>query len=107
LIVITEWQVAVSSKFRQEPLEGSPHLDRFRGAFVEVVSVVSEASIQSQGRVFVTIGRVLEISPTHIVLQMLRGSDDQDTEAQTMLLGMASVIAMRSLKANPRSTVTG
>jgi hypothetical protein len=71
------------------------HLQGFVGAFVEVAAVVSEAeSGRTAGRLFITIGRVVEISTTYVILRSLRA---QGLEGEPVLVGLAHVVAMRKL----------
>ena len=49
------------------------------------------------GHVFATIGRVIEVASGHVILETLRGHDATTVRTQRVLLGMASVIAMRTL----------
>lgn len=81
----------------------SPQLAGFVGKFVEVIAVVSEPeSAEHAGHMFVTIGRVLELSPHHVVLETLRGHHEGVHGGERLLLGMAHVVAMRTLTRDPR-----
>jgi hypothetical protein len=81
----------------------SPQLAGFVGKFVEAIAVVSEPeSAEHGGHVFVTIGRVVEISPHHVVLETLRGHRAGVHGGERLLLGMAHIVAMRTLTRDPR-----
>jgi hypothetical protein len=76
----------------------APRLASFLGAFVEVVSVVQESdSPPRSGHVFLTIGRVVGISPTHVQLETLRGQGASAIGGHMVVLGMAHVVIMRML----------
>jgi len=76
----------------------STHLGEFVGTFVEVISLVNESHEgRPAGHVFATIGRVIEVASGHVILETLRGHDATTVRTQRVLLGMASVIAMRTL----------
>jgi hypothetical protein len=70
----------------------SPQLARFLGAAVEVLTVVPTSS---GSHVFLAIGTVLEISPTHLILQSL-GSLGRAGE-EPLLVSLANVIAVHKL----------
>ena len=73
----------------------SPELANFVGEIVEVVAV-AEGESDETGHVFVSIGRVLEMSPGHVVLETLRSADDERPGSR-LLLGMAHIVSMRTL----------
>ncbi|HEY2405661.1 MAG TPA: hypothetical protein VGI10_06650 [Polyangiaceae bacterium] len=86
---------------RKSPANASPQLASFLGAFVEIISIVNESNDERRaGHMFVTIGRVAEISPAHVLLETLRGHDSSSTRTQKVLLGMASVVVLRMLSAD-------
>lgn len=75
----------------------SPDPASLVGRLVEVVAVVREAESSEAGRVFVAIGRVLEVSPGHVLLETLR---DGERPGSRLLLGMADIVALRALSSD-------
>lgn len=73
--------------------EVSPELAGFEGELVEV-TVVGEHDDET-GRVFVTIGRVLEVLPSHVLIETLREGDGRP--GSRLLLDMTHIVAMRTL----------
>ncbi|HEU5073100.1 MAG TPA: hypothetical protein VFU02_02990 [Polyangiaceae bacterium] len=72
----------------------SPELAKFVGELVEVVAVVSQQEGGDAGHVFITMGRVLEMLPGHVVLETLR---EDERPGSRLLLGMTRIVAMRTL----------
>jgi len=82
-----------TAKSREER-EPSPELSHVAGELVEIVAAVSEEESGEAGRVFVTVGRVLEMSPGHVLLETLR---DDGRPGSRLLLSVGQVVAMRTL----------
>jgi len=82
--------------------EVSPELSNFVGELVEVVTVAGEHDDNEDGRVFVTTGRVLEVSASHVVIEALRDADERP--GSRLLLGLADIVSMRTLsnQSSPR-----
>lgn len=72
-------------------------LGEFVGKMVEAISVVAGPKATAGGHLFVSIGRVVEISATHVVLETLRGTASGATHGRTVLLGMEHVVTIRPL----------
>lgn len=68
-------------------------LDSFLGRFVEIVLSAKEHSPDG-GQLFVTIGRVVEITPTYVILEALRGQSPRASVGNKFLLSMAHIVAM-------------
>jgi hypothetical protein len=66
---------------------------RFWAALLKSFWSANEQSPEG-GQVFVTIGRVVEITPTYVVLEALRGQSPRTSAGNKFLLGMAHVVAM-------------
>jgi hypothetical protein len=82
--------------------EISPHLQDFVGALVEITTVVSGIeSGRTLGRLFLTIGRVEEITPAYAILRSLPAHHGEQ-EGDAVLVGLAHVISMRKLSASLR-----
>jgi hypothetical protein len=74
----------------------SQPLAAFVGGVVEIVSVVTDSGSEgSAGHLFVTIGRVVEVSPNYIVLEGLRGHHAGAPQGGPLLLGTKHVLMMR------------
>ena len=77
--------------------EASPELAGFVGELVEVVTVVtvSEQEGNEAGNVVVTIGRALEVSERHVLVETLRDGDERP--GSRLLLATAQIVSMRTL----------
>jgi hypothetical protein len=82
---------------KRKSREDSSHLQRFVGNFVEITAVVANLESEHSGHVYLMLGRVLEISPNHVILQ---SSFPGSPEGETVLIGLAHVVAMRRLSAS-------
>lgn len=72
----------------------SAELASFVGELVEVVVVVSEHEGGEAGHVLVTMGRVLEMSPGHVLIETLRHDERRGSR---LLLSLTHIVAMRTL----------
>jgi hypothetical protein len=76
----------------------SDHLAELVGTVVEVISIVSDSHEgRNGGHIFSTIGRVVEVATDHVMLETLRGHEVSSTRSQRVLLGMASIVVLRTL----------
>jgi len=75
--------------------EVSPEPSSFVGELVEVVTLAEEQEDNEDGRVFVTIGRVLEASASHVVIETLREGDERP--GGRLRLSMDHIVTLRPL----------
>lgn len=77
----------------------SPELAKFVGELVEVVAVLGAHEGSESGHVFVALGRVLEVSPNHVLIETQR---DDERPGSRLLLGLTHIVAMRTLPTDSR-----
>lgn len=73
----------------------APELAGFVGELVEAITVVGEAEDNEGDNRFVTIGRVLEVSEGHVLIETLRDGDERP--GSRLRLDTARIVAMRTL----------
>lgn len=81
------------------PTEGGASVS-FVGELVEVVALVGEQDSGEARHVFVSVGRVLELSPTHVLLETLR---EDERPGSRLLLALAHIVSMRTLSTDSSS----